>query len=203
MKKMLLSLIAALLLTAAFNAFCQEQATAPVYQEGDFWQFKIIEKGSIATSQAALAGTYELSYSNGTVQIAELQSGEKSEELESKRRELLTLLGQSKILQDLKFPLSVGQKWSYQYMGGIRGVRFSRSVQVDVTGIEEVSTAAGTFRAFKIEKYDTGGTGGKVSRQVTIYFYSPRTKSVVKSLYESLVSGSQREIELIKFGSAR
>jgi len=204
MKKMLLALIAGVLLTAAFNAVGQEQVEAPVHQEGDLWQFKVVEKGSISTSRAALAGMYELSYSNGKVRVFALE-GDRKDELERKRPQLLTLLGLSDTLQDLKFPLSVGQKWKYEYQdpGGMTGVRFLRSVEVGVTGHEEVITPAGTFRAFKIEKYDTGGTGGKVSRQVTIYFYSPRTKSVVKSLYESLVSGSQREIELIKFGSGR
>lgn len=201
---MLFPLIAGVLLTASFNAIGQEQAEAPVHQEGDFWQFKVVEKGSISTSRAALAGTYELSYSNGKVRVFALE-GDRKDELERKRPHLLTLLGLSDTLQDLKFPLSVGQRWKYQYQdaGGMTGVKFWRAVEVSVTGLEEVITPAGTFRAFKIEKYDTGGAAGKVSRQVTAYFYSPRTKSVVKSLYESLVSGSQREIELIKFGSGR
>jgi hypothetical protein len=77
-------------------------------------------------------------------------------------------------------------------------------VQVRVSGIEDVITPAGTFRAFKLEKEDSTGPA---SRWLTTYFYSPEIRSVIKSHYDSSHgtdgTGGKREIELIKFGSQR
>ena len=85
-----------------------------------------------------------------------------------------------------------------------RGANRPRWRDPRVIGKEEVNTPAGSFQAFKIEKEErwalrTGGSG----RTMSVYFYSPATKSVVKSYFEQRGPGSgKREIELIKFGSA-
>jgi hypothetical protein len=74
---------------------------------------------------------------------------------------------------------------------------------VNVTGLEEITTAAGKFRVFKLEKDDRAGPR---DFWVTTMFYSPETKSVVKSLYDAtsgLGVGGKREVELIKYGSTR
>ena len=75
-------------------------------------------------------------------------------------------------------------------------------VEISVTGIEQVSTPAGDFRAFKLEKEDKAATGQYP--WVSTYLYSPQTKSVVKSSFYSAQSGAGLKIdmELIKFGSA-
>ena len=73
--------------------------------------------------------------------------------------------------------------------------------QSHVTAIEEVSTLAGTFRAFKIERQHSWQS----VRASVIYFYSPQAKSIVKYSYHEEAKGEvccKREIELIKFGSA-
>ena len=70
MKRQMLSLaIAALFLLAAFNAFSQE-VLAPVFQDGDFWQFKAVEKnvGGISRSNP-FDGIYELLYSQGDFKV--------------------------------------------------------------------------------------------------------------------------------------
>jgi len=120
---------------------------------------------------------------------------------------LVLLLGLSEILQDLKFPLSVGQKWSYEYRWTSRGAKRiqPRSIEVNVSGVEQVTTPAGSFKAFKIVKQEIWvmgkQAGGGQGSESTTYFYSPDTKSVIKSSYVN-ENGARREIELIKFGSA-
>lgn len=51
---------------------------------------------------------------------------------------LLQLVGKNEDRANLKFPLSVGRKWTYQYesRGAGSRVEIKRSVEVNVTGIE-------------------------------------------------------------------
>ncbi len=202
----LVSVMLIYVLFADVNVFGQEQAPAPSFAEGDFWQFKVREWDWITQTTTNLTGVYELRYSQGEIQIFEVTGDQKTEHPPADP--LLALSGISKdprYLQDLKFPLTVGKKWDHTYVGGAAGSkrRTNRTVQVRVSGIEEVNTPAGTFRAFKLQKEDWGGS----SRFVTTYFYSPEMKSVIKSHYDSSLgpdgTGGKREIELIKFGSQR
>jgi hypothetical protein len=135
-------------------------------------------------------------------------SGDQKKDLDQQSDALLALLGSSKSQRfehDLQFPFSIGKKWTSEYQTTVSGIRGSRSVEVRVLGLEDVMTAAGKFSAFKLQKEDWGRFP---CRWVTTYFYSPQTKSVVKSSYNGAVGeqcsgkGLKREIELIKFGSA-
>ena len=66
-------------------------------------------------------------------------------------------------------------------------------------GIEQVTTQAGTFRAFKLESDDRAGPRDYFT---TTYWYSPETRSIVKSVFDGSAGGQQtglqRSIELIK-----
>lgn len=152
-----------------------------------------------------LRGVGRLQVPGDAGRISEL-AGDQKVDMGRRPDSLLALLGLSEDpgYRDLEFPLSVGKKWNYTYRARLRGERipFLRSVEISVVGIEQITTAAGTFSAFKLVKEDWY----RRSRWITTYFYSPETRSVVKSLYDSSVgsgSGGKREIELVKFGSAR
>ena len=205
---MLYFTMVAISLLADVNAFSQEQAEAPTFKDGDFWQFRVREWDWITQRSNALNGLYEVSYSQGRVEVFEVIADQKAN-LGRRPSELLALLGLSKnpgFEHDLKFPLSVGQKWNHDYRTKIVGTRdlHARRVEFQVLGVEDVTTPAGTFRAFKIVKEDWSGP---TSRWVTTYYYSPDTGSVVKSYYDSSIgtfgAGGKREIELVQFGSAR
>ena len=205
MKKVFSVAIAATLLLAPFIVFGQEQAPAPNIKAGDFWQFKAREYDFVGSSSNTVNGIYEISYVQGGAKFFYL-TGDKKEELDPKTLAgavLFAYLGRGKIFQDLKFPLSVGDKWNYEYRGAAAGGKAkARSVEIRVTGVEQVTTAAGTFRAFKLEKDDRTGPR---DFWLTSFYYSPETKSVVKSFLDGSSgtgSGGKREIELIKFGSA-
>ena len=109
-------------------------------------------------------------------------------------------------VQLLQFPLSVGKKWSTQYRQQIiNGVR-NLTTETNVTGLEEITTPAGKFRAFKIERWGSAAAvknagkapGSKTRNYEWTYYYSPQTQSILKYVYED-EEGGTREIELVKF----
>ena len=103
---------------------------------------------------------------------------------------------------NLNFPLTVGKQWSRDYKGTYVGSNkpIARTITYEVKGIEQVTTAAGTFRAYKLESDDRAGSRDYFT---TTYWYSPETRSIVKSVFDASAGGRQtglqREIELIKF----
>src|SRR5262245_57804021 len=188
----------------ALNLFAQEQANKPTYKDGDFWQYKVTEKGFLTQNSRALNGVYELTYRPDRIAIR-LEGGEKSE-VQQAVGELRRMLAIDDDRQFLQFPLSVGKTWSTQYrQEASNGVR-NLTTETNVTGLEEIATPAGKFSAFKVERW--GSSGGVPPRgkgpssrprhfQWT-YYYSPQTQSIVKYVYED-EDGSTREIELVKF----
>jgi len=211
-----------LLLSTMFSlfavcAFSQERALAPAFKDGDFWQFKVTEHlATNVSSTKALDGVYELVYSQGKVKgflLAGDHKGEVDLDPDDHTGTLLVLLGLNPKRPDLRFPLSVGQKWNYAYQFKTPGTRMvhPRNVDVSVAGIESVSIQAGTFRAFRIlveTNWSSGGRGpkvdSKVNRTTTTYFYSAESKSIIKSgRNNSLKTSNETKsgIELVKFGS--
>jgi hypothetical protein len=103
---------------------------------------------------------------------------------------------------NLNFPLTVGKQWDRHYKIPYYGSRkeISRKITYEVKGIEQVTTTAGTFKAFKLESDDRASPR---DYWVSTYWYSPETKSIVKSQFDSTSGGQEtglkRDIELIKF----
>ena len=210
-------LLSTMLSLFAVCAFSQEQALTPAFKDGDFWQFKVTEYlATNVSSTKALDGVYELAYSQGKVKgflLTGDQKGEVDLDPDDHTGTLLVLLGLNPKRPDLKFPLSVGQKWNYAYQFKTPGTRMvhPRNVEVSVVGIESVSTQAGTFRAFRIlveTNWSSGGRGPKVDSKVnhttTTYFYSAESKSIIKSGRKNSLKSSNETnsgIVLVKFGS--
>ena len=116
-KRILFSVFAAALFWSTAVVFAQEQAAAPSFKEGDTWQFNISRKGQIASSTEQNEGMYELSVTQGAVKLYELNGSQKTEiqiQPEGPSQGLLRLVGKSDQRPDLKFPLSAGQKWTYE-----------------------------------------------------------------------------------------
>jgi len=205
MKKLTFSsAIVVIFFLVPFSALPQE-APAPVFQEKDFWQFKIVEKqvGGLSTSNP-FDGTYEVVYSQGNFKTFQMTNNGREPANRVARGPLLALVGQNPVVKDLKFPFSVGQKWEYQFELTMIGAKMPllQTVEMSVTGVEQVTTPAGNFSAFKLEKQETSRHG--LHPWVGTYYYSPDTKSVVKYFFDSSTNGEGtiREGELIKFGSA-
>ena len=205
-KRQIFSLaIAAAFLLAAFNAFSQE-VPPPVFQDGDFWQFKAVETsvGGISRSNP-FDGMYEVFYSQGNFKTFQMTGNGREPAGPSARGPLLAFLGQGSVIKDLQFPFSVGQKWDYKYEFTAIGSKksFLRTVEIHVTGVEQVTTPAGNFSAFKLEKEEMFKLGEHP--WVGTFYYSPETKSVVKYSFDSTQTGAgtKRESELVKFRAAR
>jgi hypothetical protein len=200
MKKFLI--VAIVVVGALFShllAFSQDEATKPAYRNGESWLFTSKDGGTIGSDPSKmLNGTYELSIVDGKFKIAEV-TGSQKDELDPRPPTLSCLLG---YCPNLNFPLTVGKQWTRDYKGTYIGSSktMARKVTYEVKGIEQVTTPAGTFRAFKLESDDRAGPR---DFWVTNYWYSPETKSIVKYQFDASaggqVGGLQRQIELIKF----
>src|SRR5262245_29421801 len=203
----LLSVLAAAILWSTAILFAQEQAPAPSFKEGDTWQFNTIRKGQLGKSTEQNEGIYELIVRQGVVKIYDINGGQKNErsvQPDGPTQILLTLVGKSDQRQDLKFQLSVGQKWTYKYETRLLGDKSKqrRSAEVDVVGMEQVTTPAGSFKAYKLinnESASSGSLVGGTSNVTTTYFYSPETRSIVKSSRVVDNNPGTVETELIKF----
>jgi hypothetical protein len=200
-KILLFGLVIAGTLFIHLAAFGQDEATKPGYKNGETWVFTVKEAGSIGSSSRALNGTYELSIVDGKLKVAAVSESQK-DELEPRPLVLTNLLGFGR---NLDFPLTVGKQWSLEYKGTYVGgtKTMLRRITYEVKGIEQVTTKGGTFRAFKLESDDRAGPRDYFT---TTYWYSPETRSVVKSQFDGSAGGQhpaalQREIELIKFSA--
>ena len=202
MKKLFIAIV--FVIAIPLNLFAQEQANKPDYKDGDFWQYKVTEKGFRQQSTTALNGVYELTYRPDRI-VMRLEGGEKSE-VRQAVGELRRMLAIDDDRQLLQFPLSVGKTWSTQYrQEASNGVR-NLTTETNVTGLEEIATPAGKFSAFKVERWGSSGgvprrgkaPGSKTRNYEWTYYYSPQTQSIVKYTYED-EEGGKREIELVKF----
>jgi hypothetical protein len=206
-KRILFSIFAVALFWSTAVVLAQEQA-APVHKEGDTWQFNFSRKGQIASSTEQNDGMYELSITQGVVKIYQANGNQKNDmpiQPDGPSQGLLRLIGKSDQHDrpNLKFPLSAAQKWTYQYVTRPPNTRRDqrRSVEVSVAGMEQVTTPAGTFKAYKLIRSESWSSGiaGTGSTNTTTYFYSPETRSIVKSSTVNDNNPGTVEIELIKF----
>jgi hypothetical protein len=197
MKTVLLFLIIGVLLILAFKVFAQE-AQAPVYKEGECWVFRSVSKNF----QGYVSGVLAIP-GNGDHKICFLEGGFFETDGGTRAR-IPTDSVWNNILYmretlHLKFPFIVGQKRTNEFETRIRGTnrRQRGTAESSIIGIEQITSPAGTYQAFKIET--NHWCGGK-SCGKWIYFYSPETKSVVKFNYQAtLGSTATWEIDIIQF----
>lgn len=154
-------------------------------------------------TEKELNGVYEILYSNGRFKTFKLEENQKRE-IKSEGI-LVGLLAQTENLQQLQFPLYKGKEWKTNYTFRPRRQEADRLVTAvtRVTDAGEIAIGLGTFQAFKIER---DARFKNIDHWVYEYYWSPQTKSVVKysmAVLKGAAAGSKRDIELIRFGSAR
>ncbi len=200
-RSVMLGVFAIAIVFSQTAAFSQDEATKPSYKNGETWTYTVKEGGTIGSSSRALNGTYEVSIADGKMKVAALNGSEK-ENLEPRPAPLIAMLTFG---PNLDFPLTVGKQWTRDYKGTYVGSskQMSRKITYEVKGIEQVTTPAGTYRAFKLESDDRAGQRDYFT---TTYWYSPETRSIVKSKFDGSAGGQhtglQREIELTKITPA-
>jgi hypothetical protein len=201
MKDFIFSFILMVLLLACVDAFGQEAVGAPAFVEGEFWQFRVVERGEYMKTERELNGIYEIAYSNAAFKVFKVEPSQKHE-VRSGAGVLIGLFGQS-ALQYLQFPLFSGKSWTTDYTFRPRRRDADRSVRAvtKATDFAEVTISPGTFNAFKVER---DARFKNVDHWIFVYYWSLQTKSVVKyemNVLRGEAAGNKREIELIKFGS--
>lgn len=84
----------------------------------------------------------------------------------------------------IQFPLEVGKHWRKQYVGhsNIEGITWNGDIECDIPDFAEVTVAAGTFKAFRIECKDRWKVGENGSYVTTTTWYAPDVPGVIKSI---------------------
>src|SRR5262245_50526918 len=99
----------------------------------------------------------------------------------------------------LDFPLAPKKSWRVSSKAMCRGNMAPTTVDARVIAYEDVTTKAGTFKAFKIQ-YDWavtfGGEGRGMRNWINTWWWSPQTRSIVK--YTTTAPGGQ-EFELVSY----
>lgn len=178
---------------------------APVFKDGDSWRIELDRANQQVSSTAALEGLLEIAIVRGEPRIYQIEGGQRTEvpiQSDGPTQGMLRWIGKSEQRPDLKFPL-VGQKWSYEYKTRPAGARQdqSRSVDVQVVGIEEVTVPAGTFKAYKLVKADRANRANSGTSTST-FFYSPETRSIIKNHTEAATGIGTVQSHLVKFTPA-
>jgi hypothetical protein len=186
-----------------------EPVQGPQPREGDVWRFQVSHKDWIEwSSEEIQSGNYEVSYTQGKLKVFSLSNSAKGEIGDTAAAPLRRLLGpfkgQSALLQ---FPLFESKKWKTRYAIG-RG----DTVTTDhlVTGTKSIDIPAGTFEAFRIERY--ARVSGRYGRVYTSeYFYVVACGCI--ALYSLEITSApsvwprryigKREITLIEFRSMK
>ncbi|HWP59673.1 MAG TPA: hypothetical protein VNL14_17410 [Candidatus Acidoferrales bacterium] len=167
-----------------------QQASAPVYKDGDWWKVKVTLSRSEYQSTTVcqdLYPEYVVKIEQGNPQAYGLHAG--TEEKIDCPNVLNQVLGTvvsgvetpEPLLQYLKFPLQVGQTWSstFQQKNPGRKVGYRNiNINYKVISFEKVRTAKGEFDAFKIE------ASGWQNQSRTIH-YAPQIKAIVHLNSES------------------
>ncbi len=182
-----------------------EDVVARHYKEGQFWRFRLTERGGdpLDYNTSRLAdGIYEIIFSENQLNAFYVGSEQTKQALDPAHPTLRQMLGLDK---DFQFPLSIGREWTYSYTQRISvpapatpAFHFLRhTVHIMVSGLEEVTTRAGTFRAFKLVKDDKLDTSWR--RLPATMYFSEETQSIVR-LNGVVLGGRRRTVELIRYG---
>lgn len=161
-----------------------ETVNAPVYKPGETWIYRALEKLPTGSSKSNLLnGDYELAIGQGGGVRAFAVSNDRRTRL-NQPRNLIYLLPTAQVIRQSRqyfyFPLAVGKSWAAKGNN-----KTTADAQISVTGVETVTTMAGSFRAFRLERQLYLGKK-KLKKQyfTEIYYYSPETRSVVKHHFQ-------------------
>lgn len=193
--------LCALLLGVVSCVAIAQEASAPVFKEGDYWKYTRQDLGNkrepfvftnivskIESGQAVVFGEtgpptgskfwwiYDFNSQNWVARHA-------FDDAAPGKRGAMTYDG-SRSEPQIKFPLTVGKKYEHTdvWRNSSNGDTGSSATTASVVALEKVSTAAGTFDAYKIEmdgrwRNDKWGSSGRVTRTI---WYAPAVKRQVK-----------------------
>jgi hypothetical protein len=155
-------------------------AEAPDYTKiNATWTFHVVHKTHSGSYRSDMEnGDFEIRIQNGNYQRFRVEGGKRV------RVSGETWLYSALPLPDIikaetryySFPLWVGKTWQGRRLMGTRW----RDTHHTVTGIESVTTPAGAFEAYRIERSILLFVGTDNYYETYVYYYSPQTRSIVK-----------------------
>lgn len=155
-----------------------ERIQAPVYTTSGSWTYHAVHDTYAGIWRSdLLTGDFEISMRDGSYKIAR-PDGKSTDPAEFCPTGVMlpTPDANRASAQYFNFPLWIGKSW--------RGSEFMRhrwrSTENTVTGMEAVVTPAGTFPAYRIERWSVMFVGITTYHLTQVYFYSPQTRSTVK-----------------------
>jgi hypothetical protein len=204
-------IVALVLLTIVPAAPGQEESRRPIFRDGSFWQYRASQENWFYDRSADLIGNYEVVLENHRLRVFAIKGNEREEINQPGAYELrgMTCLVRS----DWKFldcPIQVGKTWKASTRVNLN-VPAGRSSPIEieyaVKGMEEVTTPAGTFNAFRIEGYYQRPTKEGFVQNKFVHFFNQDCQCIVKFRRQVEVgatagAGPKREIELIKLGTS-
>jgi hypothetical protein len=176
---------------------------APVYQEGDWWDFRIKTNFSSGPPKEEI---HRVVFKNGKFDSADpafLSGWDPSGPPSLLAFPSVYLVEPTR--KWLEFPLLPGKTWTFTYVrrAYARDRPHTVKARAEVKGMSNkpVDTIAGKFDAIEISRVDPLiGMGAHLN-----YFYSPQTKSVIRSHAKTFGSTQHRyeyDLELVAYGTA-
>jgi hypothetical protein len=163
------------------------------YQTTDQWTSKVLSK-----SQLTLVGIdgefgrmeYEYQAANPKEDGFFLQPQKSARTVRLSLNYANTINGKVYPVEDYRWPLTVGQKWSttYKYSDSNASYRiYTYNVDHEVVGWETVETPAGSFKALKIvrKRKSILDSDGTLASAVSTAWYAPEAKRLVKFNFEN------------------
>jgi hypothetical protein len=187
MEVTMLSLLSALVFVLLAGQAHAQTADPPVYSVGDEWKLSTGFVGKVVKVEGDV--TVTRGYPNCPTCLVHFDKNLvllKIDQENGQPADIVRLgfvpLGANWNFWD--FPLTVGKKWNFNGSGFFRGNRQESSYMNTVEGYEDVTTKAGSFKAFKIRRDVTirvldAGSGGRNTWTEMIWF-APAAKSSVK-----------------------
>lgn len=181
----MLSLLSALVLVLLVGQAHAQTADPPVYSVGDEWKVgrfvrKVVKtEGDVTVFRGYPNCPTCLVYHDKNLVLLKIdqENGQPADTMS---------LGFVPVGSEWKFwdfPLAVGKKWDFSAKGFYRGNRVNWSYVNTVEGYEDVTTKAGTFKAFKLRRDVTihvmDSRGGRPS-WTEMNWFAPAAKVTVK-----------------------
>src|SRR5262245_29097880 len=173
-----------------------QRAEAPTYNPDDYWVFKVtrFSKEQSSADEIQKGGEFVLVPTPKRARVFRLTDGNRIPITRPGNLSMMlpTVGVQQEIAKYYDFPLFVGKKWEAP---GFQNKL--TSPKNEVTAIETVTTPAGSFPVYKIERLISRTMlDGNVQRFWFTYYYSPQTRSLVKFNYENntLICGVRETI---------
>jgi len=194
--------VACLVLVTATLAIAQS-AGPPTYAVGDYWITTLgetrvvkVDENTVSMVRTTQCPTCTFVYDKELTLLQVLASDGKPADTSN-----LGFLGLGPEWKFYPFPLAVKKTWRIEAHGLFRGSNVPFIVDSTVSKFEDVKTAAGTFKAYKIDRsWRIRVSTGAPPTWSDTFWYSPEVKATIK--FETS-NRNAREWELVSYGPKR